>query len=157
MMWWGRYVWAVLLPFVLELDCGPVTWPVVMLISIGFFGCAVGRPRSMRAARACCRWHSFLPMAQQVALLSPTHASAPHGVRCACRLDEVAEILASPFGNDPNHIDLGPEALNLIDDLEIMFEKHDMPIGEVLTGTTNEHAFSQLGLTPVRRHRLQPY
>jgi hypothetical protein len=111
-----------------------------------------GWSSAIDARRPC-----LLPMAQQVALLSPTHASAPHGVRCACRLDEVAEILASPFGNDPNHIDLGPEALNLIDDLEIMFEKHDMPIGEVLTGTTNEHAFSQLGLTPVRRHRLQPY
>ena len=35
-------------------------------------------------------------------------------------LDEVAEILESPFGNDPNDIDLMSYATDLVADLELM-------------------------------------
>ena len=64
------YSWMLILPFVLQLQCGHATPVFMLLVSVGFFG-----------------------------------------------LDQVAEILESPFGNDPNDIDLIDEAEALMNDI----------------------------------------
>ena len=43
----------------------------------------------------------------------------------------VAEILQSPFGNDPNDIDLTEAGSVLVDDLQLMFETHSMEMATV--------------------------
>lgn len=65
-------------------------------------------------------------------------------------LDEVAEILESPFGNDPNDIDLVESADDLVNDVEMLFEKANAPITPVLHDTEdNKHFFGQLDLDTV--------
>ena len=62
-------------------------------------------------------------------------------------LDEVAEILESPFGNDPNDIDLIVYADDLVSDIEQMFEKQNMPLKPVLQDTKDDRStFTQLRL-----------
>jgi len=46
-------------------------------------------------------------------------------------LDEVAEILESPFGNDPNDILLRPHGLRLMSDLEMMYNGRDDKLDSV--------------------------
>lgn len=48
-------------------------------------------------------------------------------------LDEVAEILESPFGNDPNDIDLGAYGHALMDDLEVIYHSRGMQLDSVFT------------------------
>lgn len=68
-------------------------------------------------------------------------------------LDEVAEILESPFGNDPNDIDLVTWGDDLINDVESMFEKANAPIHPVLHDTKdNKHFFKQLNLNLETEH-----
>lgn len=67
-------------------------------------------------------------------------------------LDEVGEILESPFGNDPNHLDLMENAQDLVNDVEMLFEKANAPITPVLHDTTNyRHFFGQLQLDTADR------
>ena len=69
-------------------------------------------------------------------------------------LDEVAEILESPFGNDPNDIDLIMSADDLINDVEMLFEKANAPIDPVLHDTKgNKQLFGQLDLDTVDHRR----
>lgn len=72
-------------------------------------------------------------------------------------LDEVAEILESPFGNDPNDIDLIVSADDLVNDVEMLFEKANAPITPVLHDTeANKHFFGQLNLDTVDRRGDEP-
>ena len=67
-------------------------------------------------------------------------------------LDEVGEILESPFGNDPNHLDLMEHAQDLVNDVEMLFEKAKAPISPVLHDTkTYRHFFGQLNLDTADR------
>jgi len=48
-------------------------------------------------------------------------------------LDEVAEILESPFGNDPNDIDLDAYGQALMDDLQIIYHSRNVQLDTVFT------------------------
>mmetsp|Transcript_74935 Transcript_74935/g.236858 ORF Transcript_74935/g.236858 Transcript_74935/m.236858 type:complete len:554 (-) Transcript_74935:98-1759(-) len=54
-------------------------------------------------------------------------------------LDEVAEILESPFGNDPNHIDLQIYGQDLLDDLELMYYSREKELDIVFTEKRSPH------------------
>jgi len=61
-------------------------------------------------------------------------------------LDAVAEILQSPFGNDPNDIDLTEHGSGLVEDLQQMFDQHDMEFASVFDDA-NEFDLTQLELS----------
>lgn len=58
-------------------------------------------------------------------------------------LDEVAEILESPFGNDANDIDLEDYGLELMSDLELIYHGRSLQMDTVFTDE-NELSFSGL-------------
>jgi len=60
-------------------------------------------------------------------------------------LDEVAEILESPFGDDPNHINIYDEAQGLVEDISDMLTQRDMEFAAVFSDE-HEINFSTLQL-----------
>lgn len=59
-------------------------------------------------------------------------------------LDEVAEILESPFGTDPNDIDLRPHGIALMSDLEMMYNGRNDKLDSVFDDEDHPLKFSEL-------------
>lgn len=72
-------------------------------------------------------------------------------------LDEVAEILESPFGNDANDIDLEDYGLELMADLELIYHGRDLQMDAVFTDE-NELSFKGLiGTLNEKQRRKHDY
>lgn len=65
-------------------------------------------------------------------------------------LDEVAEILESPFGNDPNDIDLREYGEGLLQDLELMYYGREMRMDVVFTDEEDLRLMSSFADSPQR-------
>merc|ERR1719265_1835843 len=67
-------------------------------------------------------------------------------------LDEVAEILESPFGNDPNDIDLRDYGQNLLTDIELFYHGREMQLDTIFNDEVDVEFRSLMRQSTRERH-----